>query len=88
MNLSLLLNITTRAVARIRTGWFGYSLASALKRRYHAALRDPRNKRMVLMSEQDVPLLPPAVFYLQLLASNKSLVGTEMEPLRFLKGDG
>ena len=65
---------------RVEAGWFGWSLVVAEKLLYAAALRDPRNQQLVLVSETDIPLYPPAIWYLGLLAKNQSYVELNEQP--------
>ena len=59
---------------RVETEWGGHSLAEASKRLLRAALQDPLNQRFVLISEDSIPLYPPATIYQQLMLEDKSRI--------------
>ncbi|DBB02673.1 TPA: hypothetical protein ACH3X3_011637 [Trebouxia sp. C0006] len=59
---------------RVETEWGGHSLAEASKRLLRTALRDPMNQRFVLISEDSIPLYPPATIYQQLMLEDKSRI--------------
>ncbi|KDD74315.1 hypothetical protein H632_c1407p0, partial [Helicosporidium sp. ATCC 50920] len=52
---------------RVETVWGTQSLVDATKVLLRAALRNPRNAKLVLLSETTTPLYPPSVLYRQLL---------------------
>ena len=59
---------------RVETEWGGHSLAEASRRLLRAALQDPLNQRFVLISEDSIPLYPPATIYQQLMLEDKSRI--------------
>ncbi len=59
---------------RVETEWGGHSLAEASKRLLRTALQDPLNQRFVLISEDSIPLYPPATIYQQLMLEDKSRI--------------
>lgn len=71
---------------RLTTRWGTHSLVAAARLLLQEALRDPRNQRFLLLSESDVPLWPPGLLYLQMMAEPRSSVracspATEQEVL-------
>ncbi|KAL3131147.1 hypothetical protein ABBQ38_000452 [Trebouxia sp. C0009 RCD-2024] len=59
---------------RVETQWGHHSLAEASRRLLQAALQDPLNQRFVLVSEDSIPLYPPATIYQQLMLEDKSRI--------------
>lgn len=57
---------------RVHTEWGTHSLITATKALLRAALREPLNKKMLLVSETTLPVYSPFFFYRQLLVSPKS----------------
>lgn len=57
---------------RIFPEWGGPSLMAATRNLLWEAFRDPLNQRFVLLSESDVPLWHPLIFYRQLLGEQSS----------------
>ena len=52
--------------------WGAFELVLAARNMLAAALADPLNQRLVMLSESGVPLYPPAATYAQLMAEDKS----------------
>lgn len=58
----------------IQASWGGFELVDIAKELFRAALVDPANKKMVLLSESCLPLYPATVPYAQLIAEPKSRI--------------
>ena len=58
----------------INTTWGTFDLVDATKALLRAALLEPANAKMVLLSESCVPLYPPTVVYQQLISEPRSRV--------------
>ena len=52
--------------------WGAHELVVAARKLLGAALKDPLNKKFILLSESGLPLYPPTTTYLQLMAEDKS----------------
>ncbi|KAK9842288.1 hypothetical protein WJX81_004782 [Elliptochloris bilobata] len=59
---------------RVKVKWGEYSVVEASRALLREALKDPLNKRFVLLSETCNPLLPAATVYTQLMAESKSRI--------------
>ena len=60
--------------------WGTFALVDATRALLRAALRDPANQRLVLLSESGVPLYPPAATHQQLLAERRSRINACANP--------
>ena len=61
---------------RVEVAWGKASMIYAMRELIWFAFQDPRNTRFVLLSDSDVPIYGPMVFYHQLMAETKSRVDT------------
>ncbi len=57
---------------RINVEWGSHQLAEATRNMINKALEEPRNKRLILLSESEIPLYPPQAVHHQLLSESKS----------------
>ncbi len=57
-----------------QTRWGTHSLTTSIRALLKEALNDVQNQRFVLLSEWDIPLYPPRVVYLQLMAEQASRI--------------
>ncbi|KAK9842061.1 hypothetical protein WJX81_006609 [Elliptochloris bilobata] len=60
--------------AHINATWGDHALVDAAKALVKAALAEPANQKLALLSESDVPLYPPALVYQQLISEPRSRV--------------
>lgn len=60
--------------AFLQTRWGTHSLTAAIRALLKEALNDAMNHRFVLLSEWDIPLYPPTVIYVQLMAEQHSRI--------------
>ena len=58
----------------IKASWGGFELVDIAKALFGAALQDPANQKMVLLSESCLPLYPPTLTYAQLISEPKSRI--------------
>ena len=58
----------------IKATWGGFELVDIAKALFGAALQDPANQKMVLLSESCLPLYPPTLTYAQLVSEPKSRI--------------
>ncbi|KDD75019.1 beta-1,6-N-acetylglucosaminyltransferase enzyme, partial [Helicosporidium sp. ATCC 50920] len=65
---------------RVYAHWGQFSIAEAERRLMHAALRDPRVQRVVLLSESCAPVVPAHALHAQLLWEARSRVHTCVPP--------
>ena len=80
---------------QVKVAWGEHSMIYATRELLWYSFKDPRNTRFVLLSESDLPLYGPSVFYYQLMKEDKSRVDTtNIHPVdsyrwhfRFLCGD-
>ena len=70
----------------INTTWGTFDIVDATKALLRAALLDPANAKMALLSESCVPLYPPTVVYQQLISEPRSRVNAC--PSKVLQGLG
>ncbi|KAK9813067.1 hypothetical protein WJX72_008331 [[Myrmecia] bisecta] len=59
---------------RVNASWGTHALIDATRLLIAAALRDPNNHKLVLLSEAVLPLFPPTLIYQQLMTEDKSRV--------------
>lgn len=59
---------------RVTVHWAQHSMVDAQRALLSAALEEPRNQRMVMLSDSCVPLYPPQVVYLQTLREHQSRI--------------
>lgn len=64
-----------------QTRWGTHSLTIAIRALLKEALNDAQNQRFVLLSEWDIPLYPPRVVYLQLMAEYASRINACPGPM-------
>ena len=57
-----------------QTRWGTHSLTTSIRALLKEAVNDVQNQRFVLLSEWDIPLYPPRVVYLQLMAEQASRI--------------
>ncbi|CAL8469014.1 g8555 [Coccomyxa elongata] len=70
---------------RLKTRWGTHSLTTAIRALLKEALNDAQNQRFVLLSEWDIPLYPPRVVYLQLMAEHASRIDACPGPMFKMK---
>ena len=61
---------------RIQPKWGTHELVEATRELIWEAFTDPLNQRFVLLSESDIPMYSPLVFYRQIMSEEKSRVNT------------
>ena len=52
--------------------WGAHELVEVARNLVREALKDPLNRKFILLSESGLPLYPPTTTYLQLMQENKS----------------
>ncbi|EIE20983.1 hypothetical protein COCSUDRAFT_43360 [Coccomyxa subellipsoidea C-169] len=70
---------------RVKTQWGTHSLTAAIRGLLKEALNDAMNQRFVLLSEWDIPLYPPTVIYVQLMAEQTSRLSACLGPMFKMK---
>jgi len=68
--------------AHLNATWGGHALVDASKALLRAALGDPANAKLALLSEADIPLYPPALVYQQLISEPRSRVDACLHTVR------
>ena len=71
----------------IKASWGGFELVDIAKALFGAALQDPANQKMVLLSESCLPLYPPTLTYAQLVSEPKSRINACSNEVRALSSD-
>lgn len=59
---------------RVTTEWGTHTLVDAAEALLAAALKNPRNQKFFMLSESDLPLYSPHVFYQQLMSEHRSRI--------------
>ena len=71
----------------IKASWGGFELVDIAKALFGAALQDPANKKMVLLSESCLPLYPPTLTYAQLVSEPESRINACSNEVLALSSD-
>ena len=65
---------------RVNVTWGTFALVEATRALMRAALQDPANRKLVLLSESGVPLYPPDTLYAQLMSEPRSRINACVRP--------